>query len=411
MNKPVIRLRNTVTKAAVILIILLITLLPTRYTNTVYGYLPFLGLLVLFFLSFFYLLMIRRQIRFEAEAADTVCRRGENVKVALKIVNGSFLMCPKARAWLYVSDLFGGDDAVSSTSFTMGAKSASTFSFDIEMEHIGVYTAGIKTLRIYDMTGIFSITIPGSHDFTVAVLPKTYSLDEMELEDRLLTESQNGRKGGVSDGFDYSGVREYSLGDSMKRIHWKLSAHSSGYMTKITETSYKSDMTVAIDFMAPPLDQKILLNIYDCLIETGLSCIEQALSKEVDHSLVFVGKNGELIRADAKGEQDHEKLIRLMPVICADPDPNIPDGAEIIKQESRSGNRSNNIILCTAKMTESLLRELITVKQQQRNPMLCYIIPPDLSGGELDRLKEPLQTLEAYGIIYLLITAESLHRR
>ena len=406
MNKPVVRLRNTVAKTAVIFVILLIALLPAGYTGTIYGYLPFLALLVFFFVSFLYLWVIRGQIRFETEAFDTVCRRGEKVSVALKIINGSFLICPKARAQLCVSDLFGGDDTVSSTTFTMGGRSNSVFSFDIEMKHIGVYTAGVKTLRIYDMTGLFCVTIPGSRDFTVAVLPRTYSLDEIELEDRLLTESRNTQRGTVSDGFDYTGVREYALGDSMKRIHWKLSAHSSGYMTKITETSYKSDMTVALDLTAPPLDRKLLADIYDCLIETGLSCVEQALAKEVEHSLVFVGRDQEIIRVAAKGELDHEKLIRLMPVICADPNTDMPDGADIIEQERRSGNRSYNIILCTAKITERLIRELITVKQQQRNPMLCYVIPPGSGSGGTAAISAPLQPLEAYGITYRIIEAE-----
>ena len=406
MNKPVVRLRNTVAKTAVIFFILLIALLPAGYTDTVYGYLPFLALLVLLLVTSLYLWVIRRQIRFETEAFDTVCRRGEKVSVALKIINGSFLICPKARAQLYVSDPFGGDDTVSSTTFTMRGRSESVFSFDIEMKHLGVYTAGVKTLRIYDMTGLFSVTLSGDHDFTVAVLPKTYTLDEIELEDRLLTESRNTQKGTVSDGFDYSGVREYSLGDSMKRIHWKLSAHSSGYMTKITETSHKSDMTVAIDLTAPPLGRKLLANIYDCLIETGLSCVEQALAKEVEHSLVFAGRDQEIIRVTAKGGQDHEKLIRLMPFICADPKAGMPDGADIIEQERRSGNRSYNIILCTANITERLIRELITVKQQQRNPMLCCIIPPGPGDGGTAAISALLQPLEAYGIAYHLIEAE-----
>jgi uncharacterized protein (DUF58 family) len=102
----------------------------------------------------------------------------------------------------------------------------------------------------------------------VTVLPRLF-LNEVKLEDKLLTESKAFLNSTQNDGYDYTGVREYAFGDSMKRIHWKLSAHSSEYMTKITETCRKSDMTVVIDFAAPKLRRDMVPGIYDCLVETA----------------------------------------------------------------------------------------------------------------------------------------------
>jgi hypothetical protein len=85
------------------------------------------------------------------ETADAVCQRGEKVSVSLKIVNTSILLCPKARAYLFVSDFFGGNDTVTPMTFTMNGKSSAEFSFDVRMNHIGLYEAGVKTLQI----GIF----------------------------------------------------------------------------------------------------------------------------------------------------------------------------------------------------------------------------------------------------------------
>jgi len=276
------------------------------------------------------------------------------------------------------------------------------------MDHIGVYTAGIKMLQIYDLLGIFSITIRVGKDFQVTVLPKPYKSAEMYFDDKLLTENQNTQKSTVSDGFDYTGVREYALGDSMKRIHWKLSAHSSEYMTKITETSRKSDVTVVIDFVAASQDREILPSIYDCLIETALSYIEQALSKDIEYSLLFVGRDREINRVIPKGEQDYANLVCLLPVIFTNPDPDIPDGAGILEKESHISNRSSNLILCTSRITDQLIQELINIRQQQRNPVLHYIIPPDLNGSEMEDLKAPLRVLDDCSILYHLNPAEDL---
>ncbi|MEN6460394.1 MAG: DUF58 domain-containing protein [Syntrophomonas sp.] len=408
MNNPSAQFKKVIFKIAIILILLLVSLFPAKYINSVYGYLPFWGLLSLLLLSVLYLVIIRNSIHFKAEDSDAVCQRGEKVNVILKIVNGSFLICPKARANLYVSDFFGGDDYVLPAVFTMRAQSESEFSLAIKMNHVGMYSAGVKTLQIYDMLGIFSTTIPGSREFSVTVLPKTLLSDEIEFKDKMLSESHNARNSTVSDGFDYTGVREYALGDSIKRIHWKLSAHSNNYMTKITETSNKNDLAVVIDLLTSGIEHDVLPGIYDCIVETGVSLIKQAMNRDIEYSMLFVGKNREIARVIPKGRQDYENLVRMLPAFYTDSDADVPDGADILENESRLGNRSANIILCTAKITDHLVHELINIKQQKRNPMLYYIIKPDVNSHEVEDLKAPLQALDDYNIIYHTVIAEAV---
>lgn len=407
MNNLSMLINKYIFKIVGLLILLLVSLFPAKYINSVYGYLPFLGLLSLLLWSGGYLFFIRNCVRFEAEDSDAVCQRGETVNVILKIVNRSFLICPKARAYLYVSDFFGGQDSIVPAAFTMHAKDESEFSFEIKMNHIGRYTAGVKTLQIYDLLGIFSMTISGGRGFSVTVLPKIFWSDTIEFKEKMLSESHNTRKSTVSDGFDYTGVREYTRGDSIKRIHWKLSSHCNDYMTKITETSNKNDLAVVIDLLITDSPHETVPGIYDCLVETGLSLIEQAMNKDVEYSLLLVGKNREIARVIPKGGQDYESLVRMLPVFYPDSDADIPDGADILENESHWGNRSANIILCTSRITDHMVRKLINIKQQQRIPMLYYITKPDANNQGSENLKASLQALDDYGIIYHIVTAEA----
>ena len=54
------------------------------------------------------------------------------------------------------------------------------------------------------------------------VLPKIHE-EEEALSAESLTDSPDASSFMENDGFDYTGVREYAMGDSMKKIHWKLS--------------------------------------------------------------------------------------------------------------------------------------------------------------------------------------------
>lgn len=375
------------------------------YINSIYWYLPGLLILFLLILSLVYFWIMRRSMRFETEAMDAVCLRGETVDAALKIVNSSVLICPKARAFLSVSGFFGEDDSVSTMTFAMYGKSETEFPFHMKMDHIGVYTYGIREMKIYEPLGIFRIAVKGGGTFRVTVLPRIFVTEEIRLRERQLTESWNMSKRAVSDGFDYTGVREYAMGDPMKRIHWKLSAHSLAYMTRITESSKKNDLTVVMDFVAGNLDREVLPDIYDCLVETALSLVEQALTKDVEYSLLFVGHDREIERAIPKGEQDYQELVPRLPGFYTEAGPDLPDGAEILNMESRLGNKGSNLFLCTSRITEELIQELIAVKQQQRNPELYYIAPPNFHEGGAETEMASLEFLEDSGVRYHIVTA------
>lgn len=408
MKKPGTQLGTEIGKIGILLILLVAAIFPAKYINSVYGYLPFLIMLFFFLFSWLYFYILIKSIHLDGHSLDTTCIRGENVNVTLKIVNKSILTCPKARAFLYVSDSFGGDDLMLSSDFILFGKSESEFPMDVKMNHIGIYQVGVKMLKLYDMLGFFPITFLENRNFTVTVLPRTYSPEDLILEENLQMENYNLQKSTVSDGFDYTGVREYALGDSMKRIHWKLSAHSSGYMTKITETSRKSDVTIVIDFMMQSLERESLLSTSDCLIETALSIMEQTLMEEVECSLLFVGRDDEVTRIMAKGKEDYETLIGFMPAPFTKAGKDGVDGAAILEEERHISNISSNLVLCTSRITEPLIQELINVKQQQRNPVLYYILPASITSHEIEGIKEMLKTLDDYSICYHIMSAEAV---
>ena len=387
--------------------VLLISLVPARYSNEVYAYLPFFALLCLLLLSLAGTLLLRRGVRVTSESQDMECRRGESLPMAVQVRNDGPLSCPQARAWLYVSNLFREEDTVTPASFTLAGRSVSDFSFDIKMTHVGEYRAGLRDMEVYGFLGLFRLPVPGRRDLRVTVLPREVLPRELELSDKMLTESHDQHKSMVSDGFDYSGVREYAMGDSMKRIHWKLSAHSLDYMTKITETSRRNDLTVLLDISAPAgTDGETLACLYDALVETALSFTRQAAGLDTEYSLIFPDRRGELCRTVPKGREDERELLHRLATFQDLQGAGALDGAQMIQAERKTAGGSSNLIVCTALVTEELLRELVSVKQQRRSPTLCYILPHGTDRAGREAAMRPLRLLDEYGIGYLAVLAD-----
>lgn len=399
-------------KGVLLLGILAAAFFPVKYNSGFYGYMPGLLILSLVSLSFVHLLVLRRALRFEIENMAAVCLRGEEVKVVLKIENPSVFSCPNLQVSLGVRDFFLSEDSAYRRNPSLGRRSKAEIPFSLKMDHLGVYGFGIREVRIYDLLGVFSLGFSGAPLQRFTVLPKIHSGEEVALEEKLLEENHSLSKSAVSDGFDYSSVREYVLGDPMKRIHWKLSAHSSTYLTKLTESSRKNDLTVIMDFATGLKDGAVVQCNFDGLVETALLLIYQARQKDIDYTLFFADGQGELIRSMPKGSQDHEDLIQMLPTFHQMSGGDFPDGAELVEKEGGLGNRSANIILCTAHLTDEAVDGLVAVRKQHRNAQLFYIMLPagtetsQAADSGKDILTRQMERLADRGVSCYFVEAE-----
>ncbi len=383
------------------IILLLAALFPARYINSMYGYAAFFFLLFLGILALIVLTVQSRQIEVTAggmEKGQTACLRGEAVDLKLGIKNRSIFVCPWAHTEFFVSDLFGDTDSLLDVDFTIAARSVSEFPFSVDMKHIGVYQVGVKQVRLKDMFGMFERKIPLNGMYEVFVKPRIYVLEDLDVEEQLSLDANEERKNAVPNGMDYAGVREYTEGDPMKQIHWKLSAHTVNYMTKISENSCQSDVSLILDTAAQPAESEELMDLYDALLETAFSILEVLKRQDVGYSLIYCDRKNQVRRSIPKGGESDMEYIRRFHSIEAEPSADYPDGAFLVEQESGMQNRSANLIVCTSCVTSELIQQLLKVKRQHRQPELYVIYPKRLVQREREELMMPLRMLDEAGI-------------
>ena len=408
--------RRTVLASAgkTLLLLLLLTgaALPAVFMNSVYGYLPVLTLLILLILSGICLLVLRRRMDVEIEdGRETVqCVRGGSVDVGMRVRNRSMLACPKAVANVFISDLFGGSDSLKTVLFSIGSRETVPFAFDMDMTHIGMYTIGFQTVELYDFFGAFRLRVPVEKALTALVTPRLRDMEELQISDEQLAESSTDTRITVVGGTDYTGVRDYVPGDPMKQIHWKLSAHSREYVTKIQESSRQQEFVVILDFAAlPGQDRERRMDLNDCLIETALSLIQEISRHDAGYALLYINRNHGVERAIPAGEDSWLSLLQSFAYITEDENGEFPDACQIIRQESRGANRCANVLTVTSRVTPELIQELQRVRNQRRNPALYAVIPAVWTSREREQFAAPLRLLDEQEIPYYLVPAGEIH--
>ncbi len=365
----------------VYLAVLVLSALPAQYINDIYGYLPPLFLLIFAGVGIIYLLIIKRSLSCSISVDKKSCRRAETAVFNVKITNRSPLVLIRGTAEFFTEDSSGRDLSSAVMTFVSGAEMEQEFSFTAEFAHIGIYKAGIKSFLLYDPLGIFCMKAAGEENaFVVSVLPKTKEIAELPLSDENRAETARSAAPAARDGIDYSGVRNYSAGDPIRQIHWKLSAHMVGYMTKVMETYTDTGISVLFDFTCPDYGDGRVLCVLDCIVESGLSAARYAQKNGVDCDLIFFDELGARRRLIPAAESTGESLIAALPGMRTDGG---GKGAELVKKEGQAAYGQTNLFICTGFLNREMVQAILEAKRNGKHP--CVFLAAGPKGGETDK--------------------------
>lgn len=138
-------------------------------------------------------------------------------------------LCPFVKIPIYTSNSFCGKTKKINFMYSGIIKKPLRISLEKLGKNCGLVKAETKWLKVYDMLGIFFIPIKFKTETEILVIPKATEGFE-ELSDKQTIIGYKKKSGG---GFaeDYE-IREYHNGDSLKSVHWKLSAKHNNLMVR-----------------------------------------------------------------------------------------------------------------------------------------------------------------------------------
>ncbi len=398
-------MRQRVGKILFWLAALVVCGVPPFFINNLVGYLPLLMLVLGTFVSFSYLKILARSLSYSEATLAPSCERGSQVEFAVEFTNHSPLVFLRLEPRLFISDLFGEIVTEMPASITLMPHETRQLKFAGRFEHIGSYTAGVSSIEIGDLFGLFSHTIAGERSHEVRVLPRLFDVSRVDLQNVTVSQSSTLFKPLITDDMDYAGVRGYEPGDPLKTIHWNLSARTAdgSYLTRLFETHTSPGVDIILDVSAEEADAETLMFQFDALVESALSLNSFARERGIDAQIRYLDKHETEQVRHVAGPQEFETLVVDMPRI------RLGAGQRelgILTREGNSIHGMSNIAFCTTHISEEVASTLIQMKLHKRNPVLFAAVPRGLSERELSRLLRPLKRLDLAGIPYYAVNGE-----
>ena len=191
-------------------------------------------ILVIFFAqSFLFRLFNLRRLDYARFFNKRTAFVGDKVEMVEVISNDKFLPIPWVRMESHFSpylkfnsqeNLDISNDQYHRSIFTLLPFKKITRRHTITCTHRGLYNLHSVTMTTGDLLGMRQLVRTFSVDATIMVYPKIYSIWELPTPSREFQGDVTVRRWILPDPFLFSGIRDYTPGDSMRDIHWGATA-------------------------------------------------------------------------------------------------------------------------------------------------------------------------------------------
>jgi uncharacterized protein (DUF58 family) len=168
---------------------------------------------------------------------------GESVPEQVKLINHGWLPA----LWVEITD----ESASLESPLRMVSDVAHHSSRTRHLNHLfnrrGLYTLGPTLLRCGDPLGIYTLTLNDQHSSTILVTPPVLALTQLKIPTGGWSGDERLRRGYLERNISDAGLRNYVAGDSLKRIHWRASAHFDNLIVRQLETATSRDWWIFVD--------------------------------------------------------------------------------------------------------------------------------------------------------------------
>ena len=218
-----------------------------------YGLTDFRGWLILFLGTFgawmLALLWIRsllRNLDIQRNIHLAWATVGESVHEQLKVINNSWLPA----LWVEIVDSSASLEAPVRLVSDVASHSTRTRQPSHLFKRRGLYTLGPTRLRTGDPFGIYTLTIFDQHSSSILITPPILPLSRLRIALGGRAGDERHRGGVIPRNISDAGVRNYIPGDSLRRIHWRATAHVDSLIVRQLEAATSSDWWIIVDLEA-----------------------------------------------------------------------------------------------------------------------------------------------------------------
>lgn len=359
------------------------------------GKIPYMFLytiMVLPLVSFAYILVICMRFKYGQDLDKNFVTKGDKVNFIFSINNEDFFIYPYVRVTFYgAQTIFENQFQVKS--FSLKPFSGKNYFFELQCNYRGKYEIGISSVEFEDLLGLFKLRYNVFEPRSVTVYPRIVYLDSFALKTDFMSESQSLMNTSDEDMTTISDVRKYQFGDSLKRIHWKLSAKTQEIMVKKFQNTSETNTMMFLDLHVNPYSPEENIMLEDKLIESVVALLYYCLQKWIPVNLVYY--NEKLVSIQAKNHLMFNHIFEMLAKVKFNEFVPVKDLLEIYMN---SALEKTNILIFTSNLDYELYNSIYKGCNAGYGISLVYTSPEKITGMKNPEVENILSSLPEIGV-------------
>jgi uncharacterized protein (DUF58 family) len=245
-----------------------------------------------------------------------------------------------------------------------------TRKYPIEVKKRGIFTIGPVKICASDIFGLVKKEIVVKNITEIIVYPKIVPLKELKIFPEFPTGDQIIKDWLYEDLTRFKGIKEYSAGDSFKRIAWKASARTGKLHTKVYEATVRWKVAVMLNVNTYEyLWEGINTDLLELLIVVAASISYFLIDSGLKVSMVI---NGGIISRVPEGHGIKQLKFILEELARVFPMSRIP-AEQFLLEEGASFSDKTEIIFITGIMNDNIKKALDALTGKNKRISLVFV--------------------------------------
>jgi len=257
--------------------------------------------------------------------------------------------------------------------------------FHFTISYRGEYTMGIESLQTTDLTGLFRLNRKLNMSNKVVALPGIADMSSFPIANNLLTQAQSRHDIRDEDYATISDIRPYIPTDSIKRVHWKLTAKRNEWLVKNFQSNALHQITLIIDSKRIGDNYPEQIVMEDRMIEISLGLVRHCLRRGMPVDYMA----GEGHKTTGRTAADFEAIYKTASVIQFEESPLLSPGAILAQCLNEAAGYVNAIIL-TSRLDANLYERIANAQNNGHYVAVIYFATqsPDSDTEKVFKLLE-----------------------
>lgn len=372
--------------------LLALTLIYVYFNGGKLPYTLFYTMILLPVVSLLYTAIVYLRFKYGQDIDKRFVTKGDKVNFIFSIHNEDFILYPYIRVTFYgAKTIFANQFQV--RNFSLAPFHGKDYSLELVCNYRGHYEIGIHSVEFEDFLGLFKFKYNIFEPKYVTVYPRIVPLDNFALKTDFMSESHSELNTKNEDMSTIADVKPYTYGDSLKRIHWKLTAKSGSLMVKKFQSTSETSAILMLDLHRNSLENGENIILEDKLIEAAVSVLHYCLFNWIPVNLVYFSES--LVNIQARNHLMFSELYEMLAKVKFNEAVYLKDLLKVYVNNTIS---KTNILLFTSNLDYELYDEIYRTSTSGYDVSLIYVSPEDLTGAKNEEAENIIAFLPEIGV-------------